>query len=95
MKKKAVNRAGEEYTLIYSEEVEWNKCIGCGNCVRICTQDVYVLVNTSQGAKADNPNKAKCLGDGHCCDACPTNAIKVKSADCEGEENQKEKKEKN
>ncbi|SDC26483.1 MULTISPECIES: 4Fe-4S dicluster domain-containing protein [unclassified Candidatus Frackibacter] len=80
MKKKAFNKAGEEYTLNYSEDVDWNKCIGCGNCVRICGQDVYILVNTPQGQKADNPNSNRCLGDAHCYSACPTQAIEFKSA---------------
>ncbi|SJZ59943.1 4Fe-4S dicluster domain-containing protein [Selenihalanaerobacter shriftii] len=81
MSKKAVNKAGEEYELLYSEEIDWNKCIGCGNCIRICGQDVYILVNTPQGQKADNPNNNKCLGDAHCYNACPTNAIKFKKTE--------------
>lgn len=90
MKRKAVNRAGEEYTLTYSEEIDWNKCIGCGNCIRICSQNVYIIINTSRGQKADNPNKEKCLGDGHCANACPTQAIKFKQADESKEEDKVE-----
>ncbi|OCL26406.1 hypothetical protein U472_10410 [Orenia metallireducens] len=71
-------KSGEEYTLTYISEVNWDKCIGCAACVKACGQEILMMVNTPSGYKAKLLVPAKCLGEGHCIQRCPTKALQSK-----------------
>ena len=50
--------------------VEQDKCIGCGQCVRICAHDAPHV--TAHKASID---KEKCVGCGRCIAVCPMDAV--------------------
>jgi thioredoxin reductase (NADPH) len=49
------------------------RCIGIGNCVQICPEDVLVLVDGQAAAV----KAARCIGHGLCERACPVDAIQL------------------
>ncbi|WP_425402048.1 4Fe-4S binding protein [Halobacteroides halobius] len=57
------------------KQVDWEKCIGCGCCVKACGCHILQLINTNQGVKAQVIDTDKCLGDKHCYQLCPTDAL--------------------
>jgi heterodisulfide reductase subunit A len=58
-------------------EVNEKECMGCGQCVSVCTYGAIELRETKQGKKAV-VNPVLCKGDGLCNAKCPTGAIKLK-----------------
>lgn len=71
----------------YSIEKDINKCILCGDCVRMCSeiQNVGAIDFTRRGAKMtvstafDIPiSESNCVACGQCSAVCPTGAIVVK-----------------
>jgi heterodisulfide reductase subunit A len=58
-------------------EVNEKECIGCGQCVSVCTYGAIELRETRQGKKAV-VNPVLCKGDGLCNAKCPTGAIQLK-----------------
>jgi heterodisulfide reductase subunit A len=58
-------------------EVNEGKCMGCGQCVSICTYGAIEFRETKQGKKAV-VNPVLCKGDGLCNAKCPTGAISLK-----------------
>jgi len=58
-------------------EVDEKKCMGCGQCVSVCTYGAIELRETRQGKKAV-VNPVLCKGDGLCNAKCPTGAIQLK-----------------
>ncbi len=65
-----------------------NKCVLCGDCVRVCKeiQSVGAIDFTSRGAKTKvapafnkNFNEVECVYCGQCVTICPTGALQVKS----------------
>jgi NAD-dependent dihydropyrimidine dehydrogenase PreA subunit len=69
-----------EWNGIPREEISWNptidfdKCIGCGACLRKCTRGVYELDNKTGKLAVKNPLHCfvGCTG---CKPVCPTGAI--------------------
>jgi putative YpdA family bacillithiol system oxidoreductase len=51
--------------------IDLSNCIGCGNCVRICPENVLGIVD----GRASIINGLKCVGHGLCEDVCPVQAI--------------------
>ncbi len=48
------------------------KCIGCGNCARVCPEgDILGII----GGKAELVEPTHCIGHGACAASCPTEAI--------------------
>jgi heterodisulfide reductase subunit A len=64
-------------------EVDEKTCIGCGQCISVCTYDAIDVRETRQGEKAV-VNPVLCKGDGLCCAKCPTGAIQLKHFTDEG-----------
>lgn len=54
-------------------KVDNNKCIGCGACVSVCPQDVFVL----KDGKSDVAKPENCVECGACVENCPVTAIKL------------------
>ena len=82
----AYGAAGQVLTLLSHDtivasgsicEVDEKKCMGCGQCVSVCTYSAIELRETRQGKKAV-VNPVLCKGDGLCNARCPTGAIQLK-----------------
>jgi heterodisulfide reductase subunit A len=58
-------------------EVNERECMGCGQCLSVCTYGAIELRETRQGKKAV-VNPVLCKGDGLCNAKCPTGAIQLK-----------------
>jgi heterodisulfide reductase subunit A len=58
-------------------EVDEKKCMGCGQCISVCTYGAIEFRETKQGKKAV-VNPVLCKGDGLCNAKCPTGAIRLK-----------------
>ena len=58
-------------------EVNEGKCMGCGQCISVCTYGAIEFHDTKQGKKA-GVNPVLCKGDGLCNTKCPTGAISLK-----------------
>jgi len=58
-------------------EVDERKCMGCGQCLSVCTYGAIEFRETRQGKKAV-VNPVLCKGDGLCNAKCPTGAIQLK-----------------
>jgi NAD-dependent dihydropyrimidine dehydrogenase PreA subunit len=57
----------------FQVEVDSEKCIGCGECVDICPEDVYEL----QDEKAVPVNEENCVGCESCIEVCEQDAITI------------------
>jgi heterodisulfide reductase subunit A len=82
----AYGAAGQVLTLLSHDtvvasgsicEVDEKKCMGCGQCISVCTYSAIELRETRQGKKAV-VNPVLCKGDGLCNAKCPTGAIQLK-----------------
>jgi heterodisulfide reductase subunit A len=58
-------------------EVDEKTCMGCGQCMSVCTYGAIEFRETRQGKKAV-VNPVLCKGDGLCNAKCPTGAIQLK-----------------
>jgi heterodisulfide reductase subunit A len=58
-------------------EVDEKACMGCGQCISVCTYGAIEFRETKQGKKAV-VNPVLCKGDGLCNAKCPTGAIRLK-----------------
>jgi len=58
-------------------EVDEKECMGCGQCISVCTYGAIEFRETRQGKKAV-VNPVLCKGDGLCNAKCPTGAIQLK-----------------
>lgn len=47
------------------------KCVGCGDCFKVCIYNGLKMVNGKSVHTED------CIGCGHCVEACPQNAISL------------------
>ena len=50
------------------------KCVGCGECAKVCPVSAPVIA-TESGERKATIDKAKCIGCGECALDCPTKAI--------------------
>lgn len=65
--------------------IDSQKCNGCGNCVRVCSNSVLQLVN----GKVHVVNEKSCDTNGYCMQFCKENAMRFeekKKLVCEGDE---------
>ena len=58
---------------MYEVKVDTEKCIGCGECVDICPDDVYEL----QDEKSVPVNPEDCAGCESCIEVCEHEAITI------------------
>jgi heterodisulfide reductase subunit A len=82
----AYGAAGQVLTLLSHDtviasgsicEVDEKRCMGCGQCISVCTYGAIEFRQTRQGEKAV-VNPVLCKGDGLCNAKCPTGAIQLK-----------------
>jgi NAD-dependent dihydropyrimidine dehydrogenase PreA subunit len=59
--------------MAYKPEVDAEKCVGCGECVEICSVEVYEL----QNEKSVVVKEEECLGCESCVEVCEQKAITV------------------
>ena len=61
---------------MYHIELDAEKCVGCGECIDICPEDVYEL----QDGKSVPVNAEECVGCESCVEVCEEGAIAVTEA---------------
>ena len=59
-------------------EVDPDKCVACGNCVRACPYEAIQIVETESGGRAAKVSEAQCKGCGTCVAACHNDAVQQK-----------------
>jgi len=50
--------------------VSSDRCVGCGECVKVCNADAITIISNKAVIDPD-----KCIECGQCLDACPYDAI--------------------
>ena len=64
-------------------EIDFEKCTGCGLCVKACPADAIVLDNKKP--RMQPPGINECMGCGDCVPICPAEAVTlIKSNDFTG-----------
>lgn len=74
---KALNFGGLEWTPQFVASIDLQKCIGCGRCVKVCSQGTLGFGEVDGDEDADRmtaniANKASCIG----CMACGKTCVK-------------------
>ena len=59
-------------------EIDLDKCIGCGNCFRSCTDGGHRAIEWNTETRQPSVDPDKCPGCGQCMQVCPVNAIRMK-----------------
>lgn len=79
-------RGGEPWEPQFISSIDQNNCIGCGRCYKVCSRDVFDLVE-KEGVDEDDDyfeedevmmvmsikNAADCIGCTSCNKVCPKN----------------------
>jgi len=53
--------------------VNWDKCTGCGDCVKSCPVDCFQMTE----GKSDPHRASHCIDCGSCIEVCPADAIVI------------------
>lgn len=63
-----------DFGIMGMAKIDWdyNRCVGCGACVRECGQHVTAALGAENGKAIKQPGK--CIGCGACVKVCPTGA---------------------
>jgi len=72
-KSNVLNTHVTEEKMAFQVEVDNEKCIGCGECVDICPEDVYEM----QDEKSVPVNAENCVGCESCIEVCEQDAIAI------------------
>ncbi|MGB9823430.1 4Fe-4S dicluster domain-containing protein [Thermodesulfovibrio sp.] len=57
-------------------EVDSNKCIGCGSCVRICPSRL-ITIEDYEDVRIVKFSAGRCIYCGRCANVCPAKAIRI------------------
>ncbi len=74
---KAKAQGSHEARLLHPQ-IDLQKCIGCGGCIRACPESGVLELAFGQAVVVHG---ARCVGHGRCADACPTGAIALTLGD--------------
>lgn len=79
-------RGGEPWKPSYIEAINEQNCIGCGRCFKVCSRDVFDLVEKENVDEDDDyydedevmmvmtlKNQMDCIGCTSCAKVCPKN----------------------
>jgi dihydropyrimidine dehydrogenase (NAD+) subunit PreA len=59
-------------------DIDLDKCIGCGNCFRACSDGAHRAILWDAEKRQPSVDTEKCPGCGQCMQVCPVNAIRMK-----------------
>lgn len=82
-----VTRDGSPYDPLYLDSIDWEKCLGCGRCYKVCGQNVIGsqwITEEGEVCEEDDGeaermvmtvvNKGLCIGCRACARVCSTKA---------------------
>lgn len=75
-------RGGKEWTPMFIDSIDYEKCIGCGRCYKVCDREVFELIEKpfeGEDEYGDNMNNMvmsvknpeNCIGCSACSRVCP------------------------
>lgn len=70
-----INKTGGWRT--YIPKTDYNKCIGCGNCSRVCPESAVSMQQQTNNKIKPKTDYNFCKGCGLCAKECPVNAIQM------------------
>lgn len=90
----ALTRGGESWDPQFITEVDASTCIGCGRCYKVCTRDVFDLIEREIDDDDDDmddyeddvmmvmtvANADDCIGCGACARVCPKDCHSYQAA---------------
>jgi Nif-specific ferredoxin III len=81
---KGLTYGGHEWTPEFISSIDSEKCIGCGRCVKVCSQGALGFGNKDDDEDADRmqshiANKDYCIGCRACGKTCVKKAISFES----------------
>jgi thioredoxin reductase/ferredoxin len=69
---------GSHAARLQHPDIDLQKCIGCGACIRACPEDGVLALAYGQAVVVHG---ARCVGHGRCAEVCPTGAIALTLGD--------------
>ncbi len=76
-------RGGEPWTPQFIEAIDEQKCIGCGRCFKVCSRNVFDLIEKEEIGEEDDydemmmvmtlKDQMDCIGCMSCAKVCPKN----------------------
>ncbi|WP_219725593.1 ferredoxin III, nif-specific [Vibrio diazotrophicus] len=74
-------QGGDEWVPQFIQAIDKQNCIGCGRCYKVCSRDVFDLVENEDIDEDDDEvmmvmtlkNAADCIGCEACSKVCPKN----------------------
>ncbi|MCG3734927.1 ferredoxin III, nif-specific [Vibrio cincinnatiensis] len=81
--KQSYTRGGEPWEPQFIEVIDEQKCIGCGRCFKVCSRNVFDLIEKEEIGEEDDydemmmvmtlKDQMDCIGCMSCAKVCPKN----------------------
>jgi len=73
-----IKKQGECITIMFTVEIDIEKCAGCGDCVDFCpSQSLELVTDNGKEHAVFVGEEGDCIGCMSCQEVCPENAITV------------------